>query len=135
MWIKLLPLQNSLDCQSEVKSLRSIVGASQKSVMFNLCVFEKIENTSSITIGQSMVKVKTKNGKQKNINSNQSSFSFSNLNLKIIRTPGEMKEFFFHNIFNGNEEKFDCMIPLLNAFLCGDGACIMTHGETGKYFS
>lgn len=26
-----------------------------------------------------------------------------------------------------------CMIPLLNAFICGENACVMTHGETGNF--
>lgn len=51
-----------------------------------------------------------------------------------IHILDEMKEFFFPNIFNGGGDKLQCMIPLLNAFICGENTCVMTHGETGTIF-
>lgn len=74
----------------------------------NLCSIEPIAD-SNVEIGRSIVKLRTQSG--------------------------DVKEYYFSNVFNGvDSSKFECMIPLLNAFLSGENACIIAHGETGIYF-
>lgn len=50
--------------QKEIEELRTIISSSQRSVLFNFCSTNKIEN-EGIEIGQSIVKLKTQSGKTK----------------------------------------------------------------------
>lgn len=92
---------------AELRILRQMVGQKQKSVTINLCSMEPILS-SNVEIGRSIVTLRAPNG--------------------------DAKIFYFNNVFNGSDDsKIECMIPLLNAFLSGENACIIAHGETGIY--
>lgn len=93
---------------AEVQVLRKMVGQNQKSVAMNLCSIEPIAD-SNVEIGRSIVKLRVQSG--------------------------DVKEFYFNNVFNGVDcSKLECMISLLNAFLSGENACVIAHGETGICF-
>ncbi|XP_031637894.1 kinesin-like protein KIN-14U [Contarinia nasturtii] len=91
--------------QNEILDMRKIIGTTHKFVSFNLCSFEEITH-ESIQFGMNIVK----------------------LNVQ----SGQLKKFYFNHILNGSGEKLECMVPILNAYLSGENACVIVHGETGS---